>query len=134
MEQVKRWEGCRLQAYWDVSRYSIGYGTISHKNEVISQQEATERMLKHANRVFYVLLPQLFPNNPLYTSGRRIALALMIYQLGYGGVSKFKNMIKSIKEDDWSSAAFHASDSNWRVQTPSRAQWTCKVLFEGEIK
>ena len=43
-EMITRYEGCSLTAYKDTRWYSIGYGTRSFNGEVITQQEAWNRM------------------------------------------------------------------------------------------
>ena len=50
------------------------------------------------------------------------ALGNMVYQMGVEGVSKFKQMLKALKEGDREGAAAHALDSRWAEQTPRRAE------------
>ena len=46
----------------------------------------------------------------------------MVFQLGETGVSKFKNMLKALKEGpDYQTAAIEMLDSRWAKQTPNRA-------------
>jgi len=45
----------------------------------------------------------------------------MVFQLGMTGVSKFKNTLKAVKEEDWDTAADEMLDSVWAEQTPERA-------------
>ena len=45
----------------------------------------------------------------------------MVFQLGMTGVSKFKNTLKAVKEEDWDTAADEMLDSVWAKQTPERA-------------
>ena len=48
----------------------------------------------------------------------------MVFQLGETGVSKFKNMLKALKQDppEYSVAAIEMLDSRWAKQTPGRAE------------
>ncbi len=47
----------------------------------------------------------------------------MVFQLGETGVSKFKNMLKALKEGpDYQTAAIEMLDSRWAKQTPNRAE------------
>ena len=45
----------------------------------------------------------------------------MVYQIGEGGVSKFKNMWKALDTEDYGEASFQMLDSLWAKQTPARA-------------
>ena len=45
----------------------------------------------------------------------------MVFQLGIGGVSKFKKALKAVDEEDWDTAADEMLDSKWSKQTPERA-------------
>lgn len=46
----------------------------------------------------------------------------MVFQLGYAGVSKFKNMITKIKAGDYKGASKEMMSSLWADQTPKRAK------------
>ena len=46
----------------------------------------------------------------------------MVYQIGEGGVSKFKNMWKALDREDYGEASFQMMDSLWAKQTPNRAK------------
>ncbi len=48
---IKNFEGFEPKAYKDGNRYSIGYGTISFENEMISKTEANKRFQKHIQTV-----------------------------------------------------------------------------------
>ena len=45
----------------------------------------------------------------------------MVYQIGEGGVSKFKKMWKALDREDYGEASFQMLDSLWAKQTPNRA-------------
>ena len=45
----------------------------------------------------------------------------MVYQIGEGGVNKFKNMWKALDREDYGEASFQMLDSLWAKQTPARA-------------
>ena len=49
-------------------------------------------------------------------------LCEMIYQMGFSGVSKFKNMIKALQNRDYKLASIEMLDSRWAKQTPNRAK------------
>lgn len=47
-------------------------------------------------------------------------IIIMIFQLGLGGVQKFKKMIAALKTQNYSEAIKQAKDSLWYRQTPNR--------------
>ncbi|HHA1271511.1 TPA: glycoside hydrolase family protein [Enterobacter mori] len=55
-------------------------------------------------------------------------LIIMTFQLGLGGVKKFKKMIEALKQCQWSEAVKQAKDSLWYRQTPTRLNDMIKEL------
>ena len=49
-------------------------------------------------------------------------LTNMCFQLGQGGLSKFKNFKTAIEDYQWQRASVEMLDSRWNRQTPERAQ------------
>lgn len=49
-------------------------------------------------------------------------LVNMCFQLGQGGLSKFKNFKVAIEDYQWQRAALEMMDSRWAGQTPERAE------------
>lgn len=47
-------------------------------------------------------------------------MIIMTFQLGLGGVKKFRKMIAAIKVQNWKEAIVQAKDSLWYRQTPNR--------------
>jgi len=41
---IKSWEGFSATAYYDVSRWSVGYGTVGYEGEVVTEEEAAKRL------------------------------------------------------------------------------------------
>lgn len=59
VETIKDWEGFRSTAYWDGSRYSIGYGTREEtRGETISEEEATARLKEHLETWVFPAIPE----------------------------------------------------------------------------
>ena len=52
----------------------------------------------------------------------RHILVNMCFQLGQGGLSKFKNMNSAVEEQAWSRMSEEMMDSRWARQTPERAE------------
>lgn len=55
-------------------------------------------------------------------------MIIMIFQLGYSGVLKFRNMIAALKNKDYKEAIKQAKDSLWYRQTPNRLNQMVAVL------
>jgi len=58
------------------------------------------------------------------------ALLNMAFQLGVGGVLRFRRMLAALAEGDRQTAGKEARDSNWYRQTPKRAERNA-LLIEG---
>ena len=56
------------------------------------------------------------------------ALLNMIYQLGVGGVLKFRNMLRCVAAGEYAAASSEALDSLWARQTPARAHRVARLL------
>ena len=57
----------------------------------------------------------------------------MCYQLGVGGVSKFKKTIAYLQNKQWEEASVEMLDSLWAKQTPNRAKELSKKVKEVEV-
>ena len=55
-------------------------------------------------------------------------MIIMTFQLGLGGVKKFKKMIAALKAQNWKEAINQAKDSLWYRQTPNRLNDMVKQL------
>ena len=52
----------------------------------------------------------------------------MVFQMGEGGVSKFKGALSNLKEQRYSECAAEMLDSRWANQTPNRAKALASVM------
>lgn len=59
------------------------------------------------------------------------ALCNMVYQMGIGGVLKFKKMLACVHAGDWEGAKRNALDSDWAKQTPGRAERVTALFTAG---
>jgi hypothetical protein len=53
----------------------------------------------------------------------------MIFQMGFAGVGKFRNMIKALQNKDYSTASKEMLDSAWNRQTPNRAKELSDIMM-----
>jgi len=125
-ESLMRAEGLRLKLYRDTENFwSIGYGRCLDKRG-ITQVEA-EYLLDNdidAAKKQYEQLPGWVKSK--CNEIRREVIIEMIFQLGLGGVLKFKKMLAAIQAGDFDKAAEEMLASRWHEQTPAR----CEELSE----
>ncbi len=81
---IKRWEGFSGSAYWDVSRWSIGYGGPSYEHEKIGIREGETRLLYLLDKIDDTLNDKL---TFIPTSDQRTALTSAMYNLGVNGLN-----------------------------------------------
>lgn len=131
---LKRDENIKLYPYKD----SLGYWTIGIGHLIdrrmggslpswiqpsfpITEQEAFELCRFDITNVLKELSQKL-PQFPELSEVRQAVLASMAFQMGVGGLLKFKDMITAITKHDWNLAAEEMLDSKWfREQTPERS-------------
>ena len=75
---------------------------------------------------------QLIKDLPLHHQAKCVLIE-MVFQLGIGGVSKFKNMWKALGEGDYQTASEEMLDSRWAKQTPKRATDLSNVMKSCKI-
>ena len=57
----------------------------------------------------------------------------MVFQLGIGGVSKFKKMWSALDKEDYGEASFQMTQSRWHDQTPKRCQSLAAKMRSAKI-
>ena len=75
---------------------------------------------------------QLIEGLPLHHQAKCVIIE-MVFQLGIGGVSKFKKMWKALKQNDYHTASEEMLDSKWAKQTPKRAEELSSVMKSCKI-
>jgi lysozyme len=127
-EFIMRHEGLILNPYRDsVGKLTIGYGR--NLDDVgISKEEAHYLMRNDISncRKDLAQYPWFFKSP--YTV--QTALLDMCFNLGIGGLLKFKRMIKAIEEKNYTKAALEALDSKWAKQVGSRAKDVALMIRE----
>ncbi len=123
-------EGLRLKPYKDtVGKLTIGYGR--NLDDVgISETEA-EHLLRSDLRKVLRDLDLKLPWWRDLTRNRQCALANMAFNLGIGGLFKFKNMLSALMEKNYSIAADEALDSKWAKQVGDRAIRIADLIRNG---
>lgn len=134
IENLKRREGFRGKVYKDTEGYpTIGYGHKLTEEEIkkgtykegLTKEQAEELLkkdvVKHDNEAKKLSEEKGIEWN-LLTQMQKDALKDMVYQLGKGSASKFKNTLKAVKEGRYEDAATGAGKSLWAKQTPKRVK------------
>jgi lysozyme len=124
--QLLRHEGVKRSAYQDhLGYWTIGVGRLidERKGGGLSLTEIEYLLDNDINRVIHDLETSL-PGSLWFTlSGKqKQALANMAFQLGVGGLLKFKKMLAALERGDLEEAEEEALNSRWAEQTPNRLE------------
>lgn len=65
---------------------------------------------------------------------RQMALENMAFQMGAGGLSKFKNTLDNMYNERWVEAQQGMLDSLWARQTPGRANRVARIVLTGNLE
>ena len=126
VDDIKKFEGFSGNVYKDFLGFdTIGYGT----KLPLSETEAT-MLLKHRLSIAKCELLAYKPNVSTLNKEAQDILLNMVYQIGIGGIMKFKKMWKALDEEDYSTAAKEMLDSLWAKQTPNRAEELAKRMAQ----
>lgn len=127
MEQLKVHEGYSAKPYYDsLGHLTIGYGTnLSH----ITRVEANMLLAFRLNES-YMKLYELYWFRAL-SSNRQQVILNMAYQLGHGGILKFKRMIYNLKRSYFWSAANEMKSSKWYRQSGIRSKQLVRQMRRG---
>ena len=133
MERIKKHEGFVPKIYKD----SLGFATIGYGHLVLPEEqweegkEYSKEQLEHVFKTdFNNAVGQangLMDGMDLDDKAKEVIIE-MVFQLGVGGVGKFKKMWEALRRKDYGEASFQMMDSRWAKQTPNRAESLSKVM------
>jgi GH24 family phage-related lysozyme (muramidase) len=132
-ERIKKHEGFRNTVYLDsLGKATIGYGHLITKgdNFIVGKEYSKEELDALFDKDFDTACDQaigLVGSFNICEDALGVVIE-MVFQLGIGGVSKFKNMLEALRESDYANAAVHILASNWHKQTPKRCEELAEVL------
>lgn len=132
--RVKMDEGYRSSVYFDTKGIpTAGWGHAflkgSHIPYEVSRilfEDDFQRAVNGYN--LFVKVHRLSLNE-----ARRGIIINMIFQMGYRGVSRFKNMIAYLKIEDYENAANEMLDSKWSRNHRLRSGRLAKQMKEGSV-
>ena len=129
LQSVKKHEGYRNKVYLDtLGKRTVGVGHLCVEDFWEDDKEYSEEMLmnilKDDLKIAIQGAERLLKDCTVLDDLAKEIIIEMVFQLGETGVSKFKNMLKALKQDppEYSVAASEMLDSRWAKQTPNRAQ------------
>jgi lysozyme len=126
-EQIKKHEGFVPKIYkCPLGKRTIGYGHLVLDHEQFEEdKEYTKEQLELVfEKDFEMSLNdanKILEGKPVNHIARECVIE-MVFQLGIGGVSKFKKMWLALDKEDYGEASFQMMDSLWAKQTPNRAE------------
>jgi lysozyme len=124
MELIKKHEGFEGMPYND----SLGFPTIGYGTKLPITEEEAEILLEHRLKRMMRELIQKEPFFEKLPEDAQKVITDMTYQLGVGGVLKFKKMWAALKKGDYKKAADEMLDSRWAKQTPNRAKELAEIM------
>ena len=126
-EQIKEHEGFVPRTYKDsLGKRTIGFGHLCVEPEQWDDDKEYTR--EELERVFDKDFDEALKNAESLIGKRSInfiakqVIIEMVFQLGIGGVGKFKKMWSALDSEDYGEASFQMMDSLWAKQTPNRAE------------
>ena len=126
-EQIKEHEGFVPRTYKDsLGKRTIGFGHLCVEPE--QWDDDKEYTKEELERVFDNDFQEALKNAESLIGERSInfiakqVIIEMVFQLGIGGVGKFKKMWLALDKEDYGEASFQMMDSLWAKQTPNRAE------------
>ena len=63
---------------------------------------------------------------------RKEVIINMVFNMGYAGVSEFRNMIAAIYAKDWPDAGFEMLDSKWHSDVGERAERLARIMVNDQ--
>jgi lysozyme len=134
LAQIEEHEGFRDHAYQDsLGHWTIGYGRLIDKRKGggISREEARTLLLHDLQTVFAGLDAKLPWWRELDAIRRRV-LVDMAFNLGVGGLTKFRATLAAVREGCWDEAAKGMLHSRWAGQVGRRARRLAAMMRTGQ--
>jgi len=132
-ERIKEHEGFVPRIYKD----SLGFATIGF-GHLVKEGEQWEEGKEYTKEQLEYIFDTDFEEakkNALSLIGdielvddAKCVIIEMVFQLGIGGVSKFKMMWEALSKGDYGEASFQMMDSRWAKQTPKRAESLSTIM------
>lgn len=123
---IKEEEGFREKPYLD----TLGVPTFGIGFTYITEEEADWILAKRLSEIETELRVKYRWYDNLNATRQDVMIS-MVYQLGFGGIAKFKKFIAAMERKDYDTAAVEMLDSLWARQTPNRAKRQAYMIKNG---
>lgn len=133
-ERIKKHEGYRV----DVYKCSEGFDTggYGHKiipgEEIPTTEEGWNKLFEKDFQTACEGADNILGDCDIDIVAREVIIE-MVYQMGEGGVSKFKGMLSALQEERYTDASDEMIDSLWYRQTPNRASALALAMREIDV-
>ncbi len=138
-KMLKLDEGLVLKPYYCTERVpTIGYGRVIGKKgdplpNITANKAEEEKFLRERVRELSYNLMSRYPNAwSKCNQARQAVLIGMAYQLGFTGLSQFRNMWQALSVGDFKRASDEMLNSKWAKQTPNRAKRYAEQMLKGD--
>ena len=127
MNRIKKHEGFVNKIYKDsLGKATIGFGHLVTKYDKFEDgkeysKEELEYVFKDDFNNALAHANSLMDGLNLHQETKNVIVE-MVFQLGVGGVGKFKKMWEALRHQDYNKASKEMLDSRWAKQTPRRAE------------
>jgi lysozyme len=130
---LKRHEGVRKSLYKDSRGYwTIGMGfLVDPKLKAGLSDEEIDAIARIRIQKVIDRLDADLPWWRKMSTNRQAVLADMAYNLGVGGLEKFKDTLKHMQEGNYNQAALDMSHSLWAEQVKGRATELAEIMRNG---
>tara|TARA_R100000081_G_C4732433_1_gene124139 strand:+ start:92 stop:517 length:426 start_codon:yes stop_codon:yes gene_type:complete len=132
--RIKKHEGYRV----DVYKCSEGFDTGGYGHKIIpgedipTTEEGWNKLFEKDFQTACEGADRVLGDCDIDTTAKEVVIE-MVYQMGEGGVSKFKGMLSALKEGNYTDASDEMIDSLWYRQTPNRASELALTMREIDV-
>ena len=132
-EQIQEHEGFVDTVYKDSLGFAtIGFGHLVREDDPYKEGEtySKEQLQEQFDKDFDEAKTNAFSligDLSLHHQAKCVIIE-MVFQLGIGGVSKFKAMWKALEQNDYNTASLEMLDSRWAKQTSKRAEKLSAIM------
>lgn len=134
-DQIRKHEGYKGSIYYDsVGVPTGGWGHAFHIGSSLPK-EIWEQIFNYDYRLHKDQLNDLIWQRKLMDLDhvRKMVLMDMIFNLGMGGLLKFKNTLRFIEQGNYEQAADNMLQSKWATQVGERAKTLARQMRTGRV-
>ncbi len=133
-DRIKKHEGYRV----DVYKCSEGFDTGGYGHKIIpgedipTTEEGWNKLFEKDFQTACEGADRVLGDCDIDTTAKEVVIE-MVYQMGEGGVSKFKGMLSALRKGKYTDASDEMIDSLWYRQTPNRASELALTMREIDV-